>query len=155
MPLWVFWWSIIWAYYSWIADTSDHRVFNYSSQIYYDLPWGSWSWNRISWSTFNANTVYEFEAWNWYVKNVWASSNLISWTALSSFTWVTTIRLNDWYGSYSRRYYVKIYSWSSLVRDMVPVYRKSDNVVWMYDKITNTFYTNSGSWSFIKGPNIN
>ena len=152
MPLWVFGGSIIWAYDNWMSDTQDHRIFNYSSQIYYDLPWGSWSWNRIYWGTFNANTVYEFEAWDWYVKNIWATTNLISWSAVN-FTWNTTIKLNDNNASYSRWFYVKIFDWSRLVRWMLPCKRKSDNVVWMYDLVSKTFFTNIWSWEFVAGPN--
>lgn len=39
-------------------------------------------------------------------------------------------------------------------RYMFPCYRKSDNVIGMYDIIGNTFYTNSGSGKFLKGHNI-
>lgn len=153
MPLWTFGWSIIWAYYSGIVDTQDHRVFNYQNQIYYDLPWGSWSWNRIYWGAFNANTIYEFEAWNYYVKNVWASSNLVSWNAVS-FTAVTTIKLNDSIWAYSRWYYVKIFDNWTLVRDLKPYKRKSDNVPLMIDILSKTVYTNAWTWSFIAWPNV-
>ena len=39
-------------------------------------------------------------------------------------------------------------------RYMFPCYRKSDNVIGMYDIIGNTFYPNSGSGNFLKGHNI-
>ena len=51
-------------------------------------------------------------------------------------------------------YYVKIYENGTLVRDMVPVKRKSDNVLGMYDKLNYTFYANNGSGTFIKGNEI-
>jgi len=38
-----------------------------------------------------------------------------------------------------------------LVRNFVPCYRKSDSVIGLYDLVNNTFYTNSGSGSFLKG----
>jgi hypothetical protein len=41
-----------------------------------------------------------------------------------------------------------------LVRNFIPCYRKSDNVIGMYDVINDAFYTNSGTGTFIKGPNI-
>lgn len=40
------------------------------------------------------------------------------------------------------------------VRDLIPCYRKSDNVIGMYDIVNNTFYTNKGTGSFAKGSNI-
>ena len=33
-------------------------------------------------------------------------------------------------------------------RNLIPVKRKSDNVVWMYDIISKTFFTNASTWSF-------
>ena len=49
-------------------------------------------------------------------------------------------------------YYFKIYDNGIIVRDLVPAMRKSDRVVGMYDLVTKTFYTNSGTGSFIAGP---
>lgn len=40
------------------------------------------------------------------------------------------------------------------VRDLIPCYRKSDNVIGMYDIINNNFYTNAGTGSFTKGSNL-
>ena len=48
----------------------------------------------------------------------------------------------------------QIYNNDILVRDFVPCYRKSDEVVGMYDTINNAFYTNLGTGTFIKGPNV-
>ena len=48
-------------------------------------------------------------------------------------------------------YYIKIYDDGTLVRDMIPCYRTSDNVVGMLDRINNVFYTNksaTGSFSY-------
>ena len=38
-----------------------------------------------------------------------------------------------------------------IVRDFIPCYRKSDNVIGLYDVINGKFYTNSGTGEFIKG----
>lgn len=51
-----------------------------------------------------------------------------------------------------RLYSVKIYDNGIIVRDLVPAMRKSDRVVGMYDLVTKTFLTNSGTGSFIAGP---
>ena len=55
----------------------------------------------------------------------------------------------------------KLYFWKytdkdgNLIRDFVPCYRKSDNVVGMFDKVTNTFYSNAGTTgTFTVGPNV-
>ena len=45
----------------------------------------------------------------------------------------------------------KIYENSVLVRNYIPCYRNSDNVVGMYDIVNNVFYTNQGSGVFTYG----
>ena len=52
-------------------------------------------------------------------------------------------------------YYCKIYDNDVLVRDFIPCYRKSDNVIGLYDKVNNVFYTNSGTGIFTKGLDVN
>ena len=57
---------------------------------------------------------------------------------------------------YSQLSTVKIYSfklWDNgvLKRNLVPVSRKSDNVLGMYDTVNNVFYTNSGTGTFTAG----
>ena len=56
--------------------------------------------------------------------------------------------------SKSKMYVFKIYNNDILVRNMVPCYRKSDNVKGMYDLIENKFYTNAGTGTFEVGNNI-
>lgn len=137
---------IYWMYNG--SDTSSYRLFNASTRIYFDI-----ANQRITGSSLNANTDYEFEIWNNYVKNVWASSNILTWTTVGSYTWDTHIMLNgnnSWNISRNRWYYVKIWDWATQVRDFVPCYRIADWVIWMYDLINNVFYTNSGTWTFTK-----
>ena len=43
---------------------------------------------------------------------------------------------------------------NTLVRNFVPCYRKSDNVIGMYDTVNKVFYTNQGTGTFLKGPDI-
>ena len=51
-----------------------------------------------------------------------------------------------------RVYYLQITDNSSLVRNMIPVRRNSDNVLGMYDLVSRTFFTNSGTGTFVAGP---
>jgi hypothetical protein len=53
-----------------------------------------------------------------------------------------------------RIYSFKAYTWTTLERDLVPCYRKNDSVIWMYDLVNNTFYTNAWSWTFTKWPDV-
>ena len=56
-------------------------------------------------------------------------------------------------GAY-KYYYFNIYDNGGLVRDFIPVYRKSDNVIGLYDLVNGVFYTNAGTGTFTKGSNI-
>ena len=48
---------------------------------------------------------------------------------------------------------IKMYDGDTLVRDLVPYYKKEGNKVGMYDKVNNVFYTNQGaSADFKVGP---
>lgn len=56
--------------------------------------------------------------------------------------------------SSGRIYSCKIYEKYNLVRDLIPVKRKSDNEICLYDKVTKQFFTNQGTGTFIAGPEI-
>ena len=58
------------------------------------------------------------------------------------------------YFCYMRVYSFKMYSNEVLVRDFVPCYRKSDNVIGLYDRVNGKFYENLGTGTFVKGSNI-
>lgn len=57
------------------------------------------------------------------------------------------------YGTYDLKT-CKIYNAGILARDFVPCYRKSDGEIGLYDLVTETFYTNAGTGTFIKGSNV-
>ena len=56
-------------------------------------------------------------------------------------------------GTYARVYSVKYVDRNSNnnTANFVPCYRKSDNVIGLYNTVSNKFYTNHGSGTFIKG----
>ena len=58
-------------------------------------------------------------------------------------------RGNDRYSNYYLEY-CKIWNGSALVRDFVPA-KNSSQVVCLWDKITNQFFTNQGTGSFVPG----
>lgn len=56
-----------------------------------------------------------------------------------------------------RCYYLKIYldlSFTALLRNFIPCYRKADNKPGMYDLVTKTFFTNQGTGEFIVGADV-
>ena len=54
----------------------------------------------------------------------------------------------------SRCSYMKIYDNGSLIAELYPCYRKSDNVIGMYDRVARAFRTNVGTGSFTKGDDV-
>lgn len=59
-------------------------------------------------------------------------------------------------GSFTNIRCYKLTFWqnNNLIRGFIPCYRKSDNVIGMYDIVNNVFYINQGTGIFIKGPNV-
>ncbi len=51
-----------------------------------------------------------------------------------------------------RIYNMQITNDSALVRNFIPARRNSDDVLGMYNTVTNTFFTNSSTGTFIAGP---
>lgn len=59
-----------------------------------------------------------------------------------------------YYYCYQKVYSCKIYDNNILVRNFIPCYRKLDNEIGMYDTVNGVFYTNQGTGTFVKGPNV-
>ena len=141
------------------TDLNDRRLFMaYGTNKWtVDVPWWSGSGNRLSWWVWSTGTTEEIEFWNFYIKSM-ADGTTYTATAVT-FTWISTIKLcrNELQSltNSDRFYYVKIFDGGTLVRDLKPCYRKSDNVIWMYDLVNNQFYTNSWTWTFTKWPDVN
>lgn len=59
------------------------------------------------------------------------------------------------FGAYNMKVYrLKLYENDVLVRDYVPCYRTSDNVIGLYDTVNKVFYQNNGTGSFNKGNDV-
>lgn len=147
-------WDVTYWYNVW-NDQTDVRFFNAWWDCFWDIPVDK---RYQTYGVFSLDTVYELELGNWYVKNLVSWVDIFNWTPNPSFTGTNSITLNHNVSPAANSsnvwYYVKIYDWATLERDMVPCYRKSDNVIWMYDLVNGVFYTNSGTWSFTKWPNV-
>ena len=70
------------------------------------------------------------------------------------FTYVNRTTGNVNLPSKYKLYNGQIYENDVLVRDLVPCYRKSDEEIGLYDLVNDAFYTNAGTGTFIKGPNV-
>ena len=133
-----------------INDTNDWRLFNHENACYFDTP----NSGRIADGNIYENTLYELELGNYYVKNLDTGINIVSGNA-TSYTGISTITLNNYNNvsfSKNRWYYVKIYSGSVLVRDMIPV--RIGQIGYMYDKVSKQLFSNAGTGEFILGPDV-
>lgn len=58
------------------------------------------------------------------------------------------------YGCACKLYGLTIYHYDNKVHELIPCYRKSDGVIGLYDNAGGKFYTNEGTGSFAKGPDV-
>lgn len=110
---------------------------NFNDIIYKNNTWGNVSvsvnWNTRTGSVTNPNQYQNYSAYLFI-------DRALRWSTFSYNSFVS---------------YLKIYENNVLIRDMVPVYRKSDNVIGMYDILNDVFYTNKWSGTFSKWWNVN
>lgn len=57
-------------------------------------------------------------------------------------------------GKGAKIYKCSILQDTTLVRNFIPCYRKSDNEIGIYDTVNKVFYTNQGTGTFLKGNNV-
>ena len=143
------------------SDTNDYRMFCAYNKFYFDKPGGSWVGNRLIWWTLNYNTIYEVEVWTRYVKDLETWNNIVSWdTSTFEIDNIWLSKDTSWWTSdqsVDKWYYVKMWDWDNLIRDMIPVMRDNGETVeaGMYDQVTETFFGNAwNSWTIIAGPEI-
>lgn len=155
--------KFIYTNYSWglllgggtSSEADQLKLFRYQNNTYLD--YGSWDrYNRIYGSYITSTTdIYEVEFGNRYVKDIPTDTVKISWSTVSFSAKSYTFKILYVGRDFAKMYYVKIYDNWTLVRDFVPCYRKSDNVIWMYDLVNKQFYTNAWSGTFTKWNDVN
>jgi len=148
-----------WYYWSLSIETNASNKVRVFSSDWYN--WKEFSTSNTISSSFNdiictANWTNASTDLNWTT-----TSWTIIWTASSNTAYLFIDRDLRWttFGTDTFISYFKAYNYEngnfSLVRDMVPCYRKSDSVIWMYDLVWKQFYINAGSWTFTKWPDVN
>ena len=104
-------------------------------------------------------TTYKYEDGNCYINNslVLTNNEFVPIGDLSLYIFagnrngvVTTGLFNN-----LRFDFMRFYDSNGDVAHFIPCYRKRDNIPGMYDIVRNQFFINSGSGSFIAGPNVN
>lgn len=113
--------------------------------------WSSWTdlwtpWTAVHTIKIQGSTAY----YDWVAYSISYSANL--W--INYWLWVFIYNnpsVPTSSGDCGKIFYVKISdSDSTPLYDLVPCYRKADWEIWMYDLVTNTFFTNQGTWTFTK-----
>lgn len=147
--------TIIW----WSTNTSAEAIYfwlNYASNRLSIYRWYNGSWfdadNSISvWNYYEAESL--IRNWeqkltlNWTV--LYTGSAALSWTGSENMI-IFNRRSYTTYPALIKLYYTKIYDVNDeLVRDFVPCFRKSDWEPWMYDLVTDTFFTNAWTGRFL------
>ena len=118
-----------------------------------------WNWDTDTRNyTNNWRHVWVIDYYNhklWYDDTLVTISNPSTWYPSQTFSlthWKEQWTYYYWLTAYM--YWYKIYKNGELYRNLIPCYRKSDNVIWLRDAVNKQFYTNSGSGSFTKWPNV-
>lgn len=151
-----------WMSLRWLMDSSNVR---YCSWYYNNGNYWFWFWTlNGSWNAQYAGTTWTtFEVEN-YAQS-WTAYNIVNWVSKTE-TWYTYSGTTYTMYLFTRHrpdselrwtvkiYYFKIYDNWTLVRDFVPCYRKSDNVIGLYDLVNNQFYTNAWTGTFSKGNDV-
>ena len=152
----IFWSFMWWSGTDWLW--SYYHVTPYNSKFYYWLNWSEW--NAWSYST-TLGTQYTIVFNNSNSKLVVNGSEIATTTWTAWYTWTTLWISRRWQWGSARYwkfkyFYFRIYdkTQSKYVRDFVPCYRKSDNVIWLYDLVNDVFYTNAGTGTFTKWPDV-
>ena len=140
------------------SESKAFRLFNADNKWYLDYGSGEGG-NRINGGTWPNDTIYEIEVGNRYVRNLTTSTNIISGTSVGDFDY-SDLNIGIFASPISTGdiakgvlYYCKIYDNDVLVRDFIPV-KDLNDVVCLYDKVSDTFFYNQGTGDFIGGPEI-
>lgn len=146
-------------------NTADNRfamgVSTSSNGVVYTCGYGASTTDNTHLSP-EMNNNGQLHSWK-YENNIFSITDLGISKDCSSITWgfmTATLRLFYGYNScssgkisYYKHYKILGKPIPQLVLNLIPCYRKSDNVIGMYDTVNDTFYINAGSGTFIKGPN--
>ena len=151
--------SVFWTLVRWTKAWPNTRFSRLDNQLEWDCYAWSWNW-RITYNKSIPSWAEEYELGNNYIKDLSTWTTLVTGTASnksrSDYIPIFWRYQSDWSYVLSslKLYYFQIIDNWTLVRDFVPCYRKSDNVIWLYDLVNNQFYTNSWTWTFSKGNDV-
>ena len=141
-------------FYAYTGGTTSRRWLTTYPSWKWCPQWETWRQTNV---TYNTQQWYEIKFnYNNNKQTLIDNTNIYSMTSatFNSNTNVFIGRESHWSSYWWRCAFFKITDGTTLVRDLVPCYRKADNVIWLYDLVNNQFYTNSWTWTFTKWPNV-
>ena len=136
--------------------TQSYRFWINAYNSYFRTITGGSSWSNTKSEDANRHK-FIMDKGTTYVDGTSYSSSYVSYT-YNFWLWLFDYNRIDWgsrFPAKEKLFSCKIYNWSTILYDLVPCYRKSDWVIWLYDLVNNTFYTNSWTWTFTKWPDVN
>lgn len=156
----LFWW----LYDSWSSWITFSPYINWSTQWARATSNWTWNWQSTSVAANTNRNRFVLDNTRYIIYNS-------SWTQVYNGTNSSTISNSDTWTipllaskdrslnrvsrhSSAKLYWCKIWDNDVLVRDFIPCYRKSDNVIWLYDLVNDQFYTNAWTWNFTKWNDI-
>lgn len=108
--------------------------------------------NQVTSTNYALNTIYDTSLTNGkYIENETA----YTFAPHNGFTFTTSCYVFSRNQSSMTPISAKVYSFEIVGKFKgIPCYRKSDNVIGMYDTVSKTFFENAGSGSFTKGNDV-
>lgn len=159
---------------SWSNQVRDWAVFRWVTSNDSSSDWVLWRLYGSTYTNFNprfcnssyaeAQVTCSLDTFH----NIVLASNTLevdgtSYTITTSWTpyqsWMDLFAWNNggthWWRTWVCKFKTfKIYESWVIAIDLVPCYRISDSVIWLYDLVNWVFYTNSGSWTFTKWSDV-
>ena len=108
-------------------------------------------------STENWNFITKDGANNYFNGSAISNNSAETFASTTNSIYLFTLNNNGTVSTYpfiGSIAYCKIWKAGVLVRNLVPVKRKSDDVVCMFDIVSNTFFENIGTGTFTAGPTV-
>lgn len=127
------------------------------------------STNGVLWSRSTSGQTYEImlctngdETFTYHIKDLTNNKESLTenreYTLMSEATnGVCLFALNKNYiiSGTNQIYYFRLYKNGKIAFDGIPCYRKTDEEIGLYDLVSKQFYTNQGTGTFTKGPDVN
>lgn len=138
------------------GSTSNRFWLTIYNNLFHFMVGNTGTWNTTVDTNRHQASVF-LNNWNFTSNFDWITGSGSVWTSVyvNKNFYLFKIDYSNQAGCPMKLYYFKLYTDSStLVRDFVPCYRKSDWVIWLYDRVWKQFYTNQWSGTFTKWPNI-